>query len=110
MYTLKLLSFLSLTLQAGQISEAIKEATLLKCRSEKCTGGQHIQFYFNQVTILVQLLCKVHPQPPITDTLYRVPVTVQQVSVQIGPVPNFPQKTNSIPVKGKYMKLQQTDT
>lgn len=99
-----------MTLQAGHISEAIKEATLLKCRSEKCTGGQHIQFYFNRVTVLVQLLCKVHPQPPITDALYRVPVTVQQACVQIGPAPNFPQKTNSIPVKGKYMKLQQTDT
>lgn len=54
--------------------------------------------------------CKVHPQPPITDALYRVPGTVQQASAQIGPAPNFPQKTNSIPVKGKYMKLQQTDT
>lgn len=44
--------------------------------------------------------CKVHPQPPITVALYRVPGTVQQASAQIGPAPNFPQKNKLHSSKG----------
>lgn len=98
--------------------KAVDKVTLLNAKV-KCTGGQHIHFYFSQVITLVWLLPSAHSLQ-YTDTLYRVSCdSTASLFVQTGPVSNFPskqnktknnKKTNSIPVRGKYMKLQQTDT